>query len=342
MCRVGLPKIHDQQAFMVQDVASAAPWHRTEFGFNDERADGRIVGVVDTGFDETHCTQGALKDSVVKHRNFSDSPTHWARHPHGSHVAGIIQTIAPGVKMLSAKALGDQGGGNDRGLSDGIRWCVDEGADVVNVSAGAPMPSDIIRDACDYAAKHKIPVVAASGNEGSTTAMSADTIGALAVSWPAGFASTIAVGCIDRNRKLATFSNQGLKVQCVAPGVNILSLGLYGGFIIQSGTSMSAPWVSGLLAIVKKASGFPFSLEFASELIEACCDDLDTQGRDKATGWGLPVPAKFLAKVMPPPVPPGPPPVVVPGLPNAVVIGTDRAPRVVLFEGEIGIFLPAK
>lgn len=335
---VTLPPVHDQQAFMAADVAEAPPWHRLEFGFNSERADGAIACIVDTGFDQVHCEAGGLKGAVLKHRNFSDSNTHWARHPHGTHVAGILQTIAPGVKLLSAKGLGDMGGGTDAGLAAGIRWGVDEGADVINVSAGAPVPSEAIKEACEYAAKHKVLVIAASGNEGSKTlALSSELVGALAVSWPAAFDSTVAVGAIDRNRKLAAFSNQGLKVQCVAPGVGILSLGLFGSMLIQSGTSMAAPWVAGLATILK-AIKKDMGLDLFSDLIEQCCDDLDTAGRDKATGWGVPLPPKFLAILLPPPV--SPPPVVPPGLQALVQDGTPA--KVLHVDGELGIFIRAK
>jgi len=369
MCRVALPPVMVHQTVRAQDVGQVNPWWRKEFGLDGDRADGARVGIVDTGVDEKHTQQpaGDLRGVYVAHRDFSNSGNAWDKFGHGTHVGGIVAALdndagvlgaGPGARLWNAKALGDDGGGTDSGVAQAIRWCVDEGCQIINCSLGSAVMSPAIAGAVDYAVSHGVLVVAASGNEGSKSqaveaisdaagAAGIDevlagrrAIEAMAVSYPADHPGTIAVGAISRDRTIAPFSNQGLKVQCVGPGVQILSTYRGGGYAELSGTSMATPWVTAVFALAIKANGGKnISHAMAVDLLKTCCDDLGTAGRDKAYGYGLPIVSKILAAVAPPP-PPSPPPAV-PSLPSFVPIAHNSLARVVNINGEVGIFLPA-
>lgn len=341
MCKISLPPVTVKAYYSAQEAGQVNPWWRSEFGLNENnRADGVIVGIVDTGADQAHVEGGDLKGVYIKHRDFSNSGNAWDHFGHGTHVGGIIAALdneigilnLQGVGLLNAKALGDDGGGTDLAVAQAIRWCVDEGASVINCSLGSNQQSASIAGAVDYAVQHGVLIVAASGNDGSQNG----------VSDPADLEGTIAVGAVDRSRRLAPFSNQGARVQCVGPGVEILSTYRNGGYALLSGTSMATPWVTSVFALAVAARKSNISVALASDLLAACCDDLGTAGRDKAYGHGLPVVSKILAAVAPPPVV-GPPPVVPPSpfVPGSLVLRSDVKPRVISIGAEVGLFLPA-
>ena len=127
----------------------------------------------------------------------------------------------------------------------GIRWSVDNGADVINLSLGGGGYSQSMDEALKYASSRGSVVIMSAGNEGANSP-----------SYPAAHASNsgIAVGAVDMDKNMARFSNRsGLEVldYVTAPGVDIYSTLINGGYGFMSGTSMAAPHVAGLAALVK-------------------------------------------------------------------------------------------
>lgn len=338
MCKVSLPPVVCKAFYSASEAGQVNPWWRSEFGIPEvATVDGPIVGIVDTGVDETHATTGDLAGVYLKHRDFSNSGNYWDHFGHGTHVGGIVGAknnqigiiSLQGVKLLNAKALGDDGGGTDLAVAQAIRWCVDEGAWIINCSLGSNQRSQAIADAVAYAVSHGVLVMAASGNDGSKNG----------VSDPADLEGTIAIGAIDRQRRLAAFSNQGARVQAVGPGVDILSTYRNGGYAMLSGTSMATPWDSMVAALVMSEAKRKIGVAEYSTLLETCCDDLGTAGRDKAYGHGLPVLSKMLAAVAPKPAPvPVVPPL--PTVPGFIAIPSDVKPRLIQVGAEAGLFLP--
>ncbi|HEX6128623.1 MAG TPA: S8 family serine peptidase [Candidatus Limnocylindria bacterium] len=175
---------------------------------------------------------------------------------HGTHVAGTIAAtlngigvvgVAPRVKIMALK-FGNASGGLTSDAIRAIRYAAAKGADVINASWGGPS-SSALRDAI---AGSGILMVAAAGNE----ALNNDTSAGRPYPASYGLANIIAVGAADSRGQLASFSNYGpSSVDLVAPGVNILSIipatsehGPAGAF--ASGTSMAAPHVTGVAALV--------------------------------------------------------------------------------------------
>jgi subtilisin family serine protease len=182
---------------------------------------------------------------------------------HGTHVAGIIgavrdntagiEGIAPAVKVMMIRAVPD-GDERDKDIANAIRYAVDNGARVINMSFGkaySPQKS-VVDDAVRYADAHGVLMVHAAGNdaENSDTKSSYPTPkyldGGRAQNWIEVGASSWKSG----DALVAPFSNYGhTLVDVFAPGVDILST-VPGGYERDSGTSMAAPVVTGLAALL--------------------------------------------------------------------------------------------
>ncbi len=238
---------------------------------NDKGYDGTgiIVGIVDTGIDKGH--ESFKRTSIVAWRDFIDNRDDpYDDHGHGSHVAGIIAGTgdikggAIGVELVVAKALDRDGAGTDADVASAIDWCVDEGAHVICLSLGGEPRllnlGDQTRSACADAIDQGVIVVAAAGNDGENDDGE--------VSSPANYPKVIAVGAIDRNKRIASFSSQGdnegdipfipeeedredpdKKPECVAPGVDITSCWKGGDYVKASGTSQATAFVAAIVAL---------------------------------------------------------------------------------------------
>jgi subtilisin family serine protease len=183
---------------------------------------------------------------------------------HGTHVAGIIGAvrnngigidgIAPAVRIMSVRAV-PNGDERDKDIANAIRYAVDNGAQIINMSFGksySPQKS-AVDDAARYADSRGVLIVHAAGNDGEDveTAPSFPTPGYLGGGQAANWIEVGASSWRGGQALPAEFSNFGAqKVDVFAPGVDILSTSAGGGTIRESGTSMAAPVVSGLAALL--------------------------------------------------------------------------------------------
>ncbi|HAN45282.1 MAG TPA: peptidase S8 [Cyanobacteria bacterium UBA8156] len=192
---------------------------------------------------------------------------------HGTHVAGIVAArrngldavdrqgveyevtgIAYGARIMAVRVLDEQGRGSGRALAEGIRYAVDNGADIINLSLGGSGYSTAELEALQYAESQGVVVVAAAGNSGTRAQQPA---------FPARFAATtdvgIAVGAVDFDGNEARFSNPagstlGDYPFVVAPGVDVVSTGTNNTYRRLSGTSMATPAVAGVVALMLEAN----------------------------------------------------------------------------------------
>jgi len=167
------------------------------------------------------------------------------------------------------------------------------------MSFGGTNDSQILHDAVRYAFDRGILLIAASGNSNSNFIL-----------YPAAFPEVMAVAATAMSDQRASFSNYGSEVEIAAPGVTILSLWPGGGYRALSGTSMAAPHVSGVAAILL---GIGYNAGAARERIVATALDILPAGSDIYTGSGLIQLDAALQPVITPPTPtqynqPGPPP----------------------------------
>jgi subtilisin family serine protease len=227
-------------------------------GLNDAHAlaqnEAAKVAVLDTGIDPTHPMLAPRImggwDFIDNDADPTDTPTGLdvngdgvadGAYGHGTHVAGIVLLTAPRAKLLVARVLDADGRGDVRTVAAGIRWATANGAKVINMSLGMLRQSNAVAAAIHDATVRGVVCVASAGNWGASTP----------VEWPAANPEVIAVAADDANNRPASFTSFGPQVDICAPGVAIRSTFPGGGYRIWSGTSMSAPFVSGAVAIAK-------------------------------------------------------------------------------------------
>lgn len=234
-----------------------------------------IIAVIDTGVDITH---PFLVGRTVDGYDFvADDTDPMDVHFHGTHVAGIIAETTPAnVKIMPIRVMNEEGKGYDSDVAKGIRFAVDHGANIINMSFAGEGYSQYLAEAIDYALSKNVLVVVAAGNESAST----DNY------FPASNQKVIVVSATDRADNVASFSNTGATIDVSAPGVNIVSSVPGGQYRSLSGTSMAAPHVSGIAAMLKleRPSRTRLVIE---KLLKQYVDDRGTAGWDSQYGEGI-------------------------------------------------------
>jgi subtilisin family serine protease len=167
-------------------------------------------------------------------------------YSHGTMCAGIIAAVAPDSMIMPLRAFDDQGSADIFTLAKAIRYAVQQGAQVVNMSFGTLQNSPTLKSAVTYALGKNVVLVASAGNNNTS-----------APQYPAAFSGVITTGATDLLDKKASFSNYGSSLYVDAPGTNIFSSYPGGYYSFASGTSFSAPAIAGTVALVRslKATG---------------------------------------------------------------------------------------
>ncbi|WP_238476388.1 S8 family serine peptidase [Agromyces mariniharenae] len=280
----------------------------TDYGFttawNTTRGEGVTVAIIDTG---VNGNVAELRGAVVGGTDVSgigspDGQTPVGDDPnHGTMVASLLAGrgtgegngvigIAPQADLLTVSvAFGQDTGAeksNDDQIAEAVKWAVDSGADVINMSLTRntrdwPESWD---EAFLYAFEHDVVIVAAAGNRGSGTS----EVGA-----PATIPGVLTVAGVDKEKN-ASFdaSSQGITIAVAAPSEDLVGVLPDGSYVQWSGTSAAAPIVSGLAALVR--SEYP-ELS-AANVIERLIRTADPHGQSVPSplyGWGIidPVPA---------------------------------------------------
>ena len=295
-----------------------------------------IVAIVDTGVayeDYTDGTGSYFIGPDLFYTNFAAGYdfVNSDDHPnddngHGTHVAGIISQNtdvpagpplagwgtaggAPSVSIMPMKALDATGVGTALTVADSIIWAVDNGATVINLSAGSSMPSLTVEAAVIHAHDTMgATLIAASGNN----ATSPPAILADEVVYPAAYDEVIAVGATDAMEQKTYYSHFGPELDLVAPGgdngADLQPEGYPGhglpdgilqetinqppadlsnfGFWFYQGTSMAAAHVSAVAALIQ-SMGVITDPEEIRSILHYTARDLLTPGWDAETGWGL-------------------------------------------------------
>ena len=252
------------------------------------KGEGVTVAVVDTGISK----HPALTGCVVDYRNFTSDSDIYDTVGHGTHVSGIIgardglaRGIAPACSILSLKVLGHSGMGTNEWVAQAVRHAIEAKAHIISMSLGSTSPDDSVHAAVRDACTAGVIVVCAAGNDGGS------------VNYPAAFAETIGVGAVDRTGTACEFSSRGKQIAVAAPGQDITSTWLDGGYATISGTSMAAPFVSGVLALYVSAqlkAGKKVTRDSVFKALSETSRDVGAVGRDDIYGWGLVDPHKLL------------------------------------------------
>jgi thermitase len=215
---------------------------------------------------------------------------------HGTHVAGILAArglqmpigVVPNCQIIPVRVLGAMrkggsivGAGFIDNINNGIKWAVDAGADVINMSlglkhAGGGLPHE---EVIKYAVSKGVTIVAASGNDGTEERY-----------YPGALPGVVAVGATNPNGEMAFFSTFGGHVSFVAPGEDIYSASLNGKYMLASGTSQAAPSVAGAVALLKSYSkkefGHVLSDSQVKFLLKNTADRPDRFFKNNKSGFG--------------------------------------------------------
>jgi subtilisin family serine protease len=317
-------KVTRRLAFTPNDPLFDRQWYLASIRAFDHWAENPahppvLVAVVDSGIDGRH---PEFAGRIAGARSFVASPALVDRAGHGTVVAGQIAAAVdnergiagagPSVELLVAKVVRPDGGISVLAEARAIRWAVDRGAKVINLSLGGRRdPRNPARDtysrlehaAIDYATRRGVLVVAAVGNCGALRCPERYA------SWPAALPHVVGVSALSRELRVPTFSNRDLVHNDVAaPGVGILSTYPrrltprrcpYRGYTLCAqyryersprGTSFSAPLVSAAGAVLLGERGLlglePLHSSQLSAALTRSAVDVGVAGRDPASGNG--------------------------------------------------------
>ena len=167
--------------------------------------------------------------------------TAYAAFGHGTMVMGVIHLVAPTAKLLPLKAFHADGTGNLSDIIHAIYYAVQNKANVINMSFDMSAKSTELTKALTYATSHNVVGVASAGNDGLQE-----------IVYPAALQkSAVGVASTDDFDQRSSFSNYGNQVVWIAaPGENIISTYPFGTYSVSSGTSFSAPLVSGTASLL--------------------------------------------------------------------------------------------
>jgi hypothetical protein len=255
---------------------------------------GVKIAVLDTGIDtkhpDLHVSGGACLLTECP-KSYNDD------NGHGTHVAGIIAAknnsigtigVAPDASIYAVKVLDSEGVGTTSTVLAGIDWAIRNHMDIINLSLSTPESDPALKAMIDKAYQQGILIVSAVGNNGNSQG-TGDT-----VEYPAKYDNVIAVSAINQNNVRVSISATGPEVEVAAPGEAIYSTvpvaydfdGNYNGYTWMTGTSMAAPFVSGILALYKQQYPYKTNVELR-ELLKTNAVDLGNPGKDNWYGYGL-------------------------------------------------------
>lgn len=286
-----------------QTIKAAYAWSHNFTGKNV------TIAIIDTGIDANHSSLDDLDDNATTYDPkviaFKDlvngKTTPYDDNGHGTHCASIAAGtgngtpyvgVAPGAKLVGVKVLDSHGYGRLSDLISAIQWVIDNkdkyNIKVISLSLGASINGDDtspLEKICDAAVDAGIVVVTAVGNFGPWY----DT-----VVIPATAKKVIAVGAVNDRGHIAFFSSRGntldgrLKPELVAVGVDVTAAkaNSKNGYVTYSGTSMAAPEVAGVVALLLEANSTLTPKQIKNILISTAIDE-GKDGPDPIYGYGL-------------------------------------------------------
>ncbi|MDO4862675.1 MAG: S8 family serine peptidase [Ruminococcus sp.] len=253
---------------------------------SDTPGKGAVVAVIDTGVDYTHkdlaeniwVNSGEIPDNGIDDDgNGYVDDVHGINavagtgdpmddHGHGTHVAGVIAMsagngggvgLAYGAQIMCIKAGSADGTFASSDIARAVKYAVDNGADVINMSFGGEERSSVVEAALNDAADYAV-LIASAGNDGLPTSEAYENgYKNCKDVYPAGYNNVIGVMASDNEDKLARFSNwdyitgKGCEYEMTAPGVDIYSTLPDGRYAIWSGTSMASSCVAAAAALIR-------------------------------------------------------------------------------------------
>lgn len=225
---------------------------------------GVSVCILDSGIEAGHPLVGGVDGAVAFHRIGEgdevelEQDTEGDLCGHGTACAGIVRAIAPECSLFSARVLGAGFKGSGPVLLGGLRWAVEQGFDVINMSLSTTKRqfAGLLHELADTAYFRRTVLVASAHN------MPVE-------SYPWRFSSVISVGSHEEPDPLTFYYNPSPPVEFFARGVGVEIAWLGGGKILSTGNSFATPHMSGICALVlaKHPELAPFQLKNVLYLI---------------------------------------------------------------------------
>jgi hypothetical protein len=248
-------------------------------GDNPDWGKGVTIAILDSGVVNDGAFAPAQVQSIALH---GGGESYAGVFGHGTAVASVAAGndpaalgIAPAADLLSYEITDASGQSDSFTLARAIYDAVDKGADIINVSMGSYGDSSLMRNAVEFASANGVLVVASAGNAGLDR-----------LAYPAAYPGVVSVGAVDALGQHLYYSNASDTLSLAAPGAGVVADWPNVGQVLFSGTSASAPYVSGALAAVMSQNPGMTAAE-ARDLLFAYANEAGPAGRDAEFGNGL-------------------------------------------------------
>ena len=263
----------------LEDIRIKTNAHRLhELGLSGK---GVKVAILDSGIDITHPYFEGVQ--IISSSMFNDQAQD--EFQHGTHVASILTTIAPQSIILNIKIMNHEGETQLSTIMRGIEMAIDQGANIINLSVGVEdlncPDNHPLTKIVEKASNLGIAVVCAAGNSGPGTSPHL----------PGSCKHAIAVGSMNIRKRTNKWSSRGpccawKYPDCVTFGEDILGAFPDNQMDVLSGTSQSAPIISGILALIWEISEKPLTIEEIEYLLSQSCQPIESQEKNNVSGWG--------------------------------------------------------
>jgi type VII secretion-associated serine protease mycosin len=289
------------------DQVRDAQWPLTVYGaekvWRTSEGEGVTVAVLDSGVDASHPD---LTGQVLPGKDFTgagnphkDNDGHGtgmasliAGHGHGANDSSGVMGLAPKAKILPVRIFSTQDSLKPGNWAEGVRYAVDQGASVINLSLNdsAAYPGSKIAKAIEYAQANDVVVVGGTGNDGGT------------VSYPAALPGVVAVSAVDKGLNFWTKSNTG-NVTVAAAGVETPQADptSRSGYVVANGTSGSTAYTSAIVALLRSKYPDLTAGQIINRLVKSASFIYykDKKAPDKQLGYGIARPGTALTMDIP-------------------------------------------
>jgi subtilisin family serine protease len=214
-----------------------------EWAWGGASGAGIDVAVVDSGVDASHPAVGSVERAIALRWDAEEDEVIYTEGPHedlfghGTACAGIIRRAAPDAAITSVRVLGERLTGKGVVFAAGLRWAIEHGARVINLSlsTGREDYFGLFHEIADEAAFANVVLVCATNNVPAPT-------------YPGQFSSVVSVAAHEGQDPFSIDANPSPPVDFGAPGMDVEVAWLGGGTIVSTGNSFAAPHVCGLVA----------------------------------------------------------------------------------------------